>query len=854
MRQTLIDNPCADDIVKNTILEDFYVDDMLKSVQTVDSAKAIIHGVKQLLATGGFKLMKFATNHEDLSKLIPNCEKVTDTKFLKPLGLTWCASDDQLYFHDPAMKTDRITKRIMLSCIAAIYDPLGLMTPLIISGKLLFQDVSRMQLGWDEEIPQALHTKWISWARSFRRLEDLTISRCLQPADFDDAYVELHHFCDASMAAYGCCTYLRLTNKAGRVRNTLILAKGRLAPIKPVTIPRLELSAAVLSAKMDALLCSELRIKIDKRYFWTDSTIVLQYLNNRSKRFHTYVANRVGTILRFTDPASWHHIPSAQNAADILTRGALNKHFDDKAWFKGPCFLNEYHTNWPVEVAIPELCERDSELKCHVAQMCSVGAHRHPIETLAEHYSSWYALKKAVCWLKRIFQKLRNKTATSQKSITVAEMKEAAKLLIERAQENLTDDKSRERRTLNLYRGDDGLYRVGGRLQHALSGAKHQIYVPSGHIATLIVRDVHTRFGHVGREYVLAEVRQVYWISRKTVKSVLSKCVTCMRKNKPPHEQVMGQLPEERVTAYGYPFQFTGIDCFGPFMIKKARSEVKRYGCIFVCMASRAVHLEKLDTMETDSFINSLQRFIARRGRPSIIMSDQGTNFAGADNEISRAIKAWNNEQITSEMLQLNVEWKYNPPHASHMGGSWEALIKSVRNVLTTLLPANFKPSDEVMETLFCMVECILNNRPITKSSDDVNDLSPLRPNDLLLMREAKPLEVITSPSDLYKKRWKQVQYLSNTFWSRWIKEYLPELQRRQKWMKPRRDIKIGDLVLLVEGTPRNVWPLALVKEVNTAQDGHVRSVVVKTRSSLLVRPISKIVLLEGVCINYPID
>ncbi|XP_013888252.1 uncharacterized protein LOC106535729 [Austrofundulus limnaeus] len=309
----------------------------------------------------------------------------------------------------------------------------------------------------------------------------------------------------------------------------------------------------------------------------------------------------------------------------------------------------------------------------------------------------------------------------------------------------------------------------------------------------------------------------------------------------------MANLPADHVTPSQPPFTSVGVDYFGPINIKRGRSEVKRYGCLFTCLTTRAIHLEVAHTLDTDSFINALQRFMARRGTPLLIRSDNGMNFVGARHELQKALDEWNQQKIEKHLLQQETQWKFNPPTASHMGGVWERQIRSVRSILMNLTRQQTL-DDEGLMTFFCIVEKIVNGRPLTKLSEDPRDGQPLTPNDLLLLRP----ECTLPPGhfvkqDLYRRRWRQVQYLADVFWSRWVKEYLPDLQQRQKWYHPSRNYKVGDLVLILhESTPRSQWPLGLVTDVNIGTDGLVRSVQVKTLTGTYTRPIHKLCLLEG--------
>ena len=311
----------------------------------------------------------------------------------------------------------------------------------------------------------------------------------------------------------------------------------------------------------------------------------------------------------------------------------------------------------------------------------------------------------------------------------------------------------------------------------------------------------------------------------------------------------MANLPHDRVTPSLPPFSFVGVDCFGPFEVRRGRSIVKRYGVIFTCLNVRAIHIEVASSLDTDSFIHALRRFIARRGQPKEIRSDNGGNFVKGEKELRETIDEWNQSQIHEHLLQQNVQWLFNPPAGSHHGGVWERCIRTVRKVMKALVKEQIL-DEEGLSTLLCEVEAIVNGRPLTKLSDDPRDAAPLTPNHLLLLHAGT-----TTPPGLFqrneiyvRRRWRQVQYLADVFWRRWTREYLPSLQQRQKWGKESRNLEVGDVVLILnESTPRSSWPLGRILDVyHNKQDGLVRSVKLKTSTSVIIRPVDKLVLLEA--------
>jgi hypothetical protein len=329
----------------------------------------------------------------------------------------------------------------------------------------------------------------------------------------------------------------------------------------------------------------------------------------------------------------------------------------------------------------------------------------------------------------------------------------------------------------------------------------------------------------------------------------------------------MSNLPTERVEPSA-PFTYCAVDYFGPFSIKEKRSEIKRYGVLFTCMSSRAVHIETANSLDTDSFINALRRLIAVRGVIRQLRCDMGTNFVGAQRELNGDLLKLDEEQVKSYLMKHNcdfIPFKMNVPSASYMGGVWERQIRTARNVLQTLLgKCGAQLDDESLRTLMYEAMAIINSRPITvESIEDPTSIEPLTPNHLLHMKT----DIVLPPpgefqrEDIYvRRRWRRVQHMLNEFWKRWQSEYLQERNYRSKWNTTKVDLSKGDVVVIKDDNqPRNRWPLARVVEVLPSADGKIRKVKLRVSSSdtggrnsvsYLERPIQKLVLIckqEGI-------
>ena len=348
----------------------------------------------------------------------------------------------------------------------------------------------------------------------------------------------------------------------------------------------------------------------------------------------------------------------------------------------------------------------------------------------------------------------------------------------------------------------------------------------------------------------------------RAIATFIQQCVSCRRQRRPAEEQRMADLPTERLEP-SPPFTHCGMDCFGPFLVKQGRKVNKRYGLLFTCLSSRAIHVEMLDDMTTDAFISGLRCLIAIRGAIQQIRCDQGSNFIGAKNEFKDALKEVDTERLATFLSEKQCDFHMNAPYTSHAGGVWERQIRTVRSVLqATIELSSGRLDDASLRAFLYEAMAIVNNRPLTIDNlSDPNSLEPLTPNHLLTMKSVKALPPpgIFVREDMYaRKRWRHVQYLAEQFWSRWRKEYLASIAIRQRWHLPRRNLQIGDIVMMHENDlPRNEWRLGRVADTITDSDGLVRRVKVCLgdrnlgkkgerlgKKSVLERSVQKLVLL----------
>ena len=491
-----------------------------------------------------------------------------------------------------------------------------------------------------------------------------------------------------------------------------------------------------------------------------------------------------------------------------------------------------------------------------------------PLKETLTNYSSWSKMVNIMGWLLRFAHNLQKTCSQLPKKtepyLTNSEREEAAERVIHMAQteffsleiESLQKGEdiptSSSLLQLQPFLDEKQILRVGGRLRKAPVSieARHQVILHAKDwIAKPLITNYHKLCIDEGLELLLSALRQKFWIigGRPLAKRIIKDCMTCKRRKVKPVNPRMADLPKARV-AIGCPVFFnSGVDFFGPLQVKIRRSIVKRWGCIFTCLTTRAVHLEVAEGLDADTFINCLRRFVNRRGTPKMIMSDCGTNFKGADEELKRALRELDNNRIGELSAERNIKWQYNPPEAPHMGGAWERLVRCVKGPLKLMLK-NHAVTDFQLLTIFTEAENIVNSRPLTAVSDDVNDYEALTPNHFLIGRPNANLPImLPCDTSLFgRKRWKQTQALTEHFWRRFTKEYLPLLTIRTKWHKEQRNIEVGDLVLVIDkDMPRGKWKLGRIQETYPGDDGHVRAVQVKTPTGVYTRPVVKLCLLE---------
>lgn len=843
-----------------------YVDDLIAGAPTEEEAVELQKQLIDLLRLGGFELRKWVSNSPKLLQHLPAThqespvflQSASDPHF-SILGIHWSSVSD-CFKYNLNFTCDAPTKRKVLSLIAQIYDPCGFLSPCTMTAKRFMQLLWTSGNTWDEPLSPDLALKWQNFVSELKHIVDISIPRAITLPNA--IRCDIHGFSDASETGFAAVVYLRCAT-ATEVRVNQIFSKTRAAPLKRVTLPRLELCAAHLLANLVSYCKSQLSstLEISSINLWCDSTVTLSWIQTPPYRLKTYVANRVAQIQDLIPPHCWRHVSSIDNPADCASRGILPSQLvNHTLWWHGPAWLQLPSSDWPRLDFTPIDVLSMDEVKSTPLTVL-VTAPQHQWDLLVK-FSSWIKLLHVTAYVLRFITHSRRKERQSG-PLSCSEVQAAKHCIFQLIQQEAFADEIRciqDNRTcssriqrLAPFIDQDGLLRVGGRLRHAniSQDSRHPCILPKKHyVIDLLIDYTHIQHLHAGAQLTLALLSRDVWIlsARSVVRSRIYHCLTCFRQKPRNTSPLMGDLPKPRVTP-ARPFLSTGIDYGGPFDIKihnlRSIRHIKGYICIFVCLVTKAVHIEVPTDLTTDSFIAALTRFVSRRGLCTDIYSDCATNFVGARNALQEIVNSTGRQQIQNFSLERNINFHFNPPAAPHQGGLWESAIKSAKHHLKRVLGIHV-PTLTQFNTLVCQVEAMLNSRPLTALSSDPNDFQALTPGHFLIgapLASVPELRLADIP-DNRLTQWQLYRALNQRIWKRWSREYLHTLQQRLKWTKPTRNLQVGDLVLLHQDTPPLTWPLARVTKVTLGQDNTVRVVEVKTPHGTLTRPAVKIFLL----------
>ena len=857
-------------------LRDLYVDDLVSGVDTVEEAERYVRSSQSIFQKAGMNLGKWRTTSDLFSK-VEGDQTVEMSKNLnvltlsdaKVLGLTWCQDTDELSLHwTESAPMVMNTKRRILKIVAQIFDPLGFVAPFVVVLKILFQRLWVLSLDWDDLVPDDIEREASRWFQDFLRLKIQVPRKYFYTGLLELAVsgrLQIHVFSDASLKAYGSVVFFRALCPDGLVRLSFVMAKPKVAPLKAVTLPRLELLAALVGSRLCAYVRKSLvGLESVPCFFWSDSQIVLSWINSHPSQFKIFVSNRVAEIQSLSSPTDWRFCRSENNPADVISRGCSLDSLDENSWLCGPRWLLNSEGEWnsgerrSVHSSLDHPDARP-ELKVHVGFTQVMDLSRW--SWLKKRHSCFTRLVRVVAWLLRFKDNARAQNVRTSVELGLDELATAQDCCLRWCQmESFPEEYSLLQQGNSISKSSPlwvlnprfhvtrKLLCVSTRLDFSHENPDFVFPIILSHrcrMTELIISDVHVRSSHAGVQLTLMELRRKFWClkGRRTVRSVIQRCLVCKRFSAKSFSPSPAPLPRDRVVL-SPPFTITGVDYAGPLYIT---GKEKVYLCLFTCATTRAVHFELCESLLASDFLMAFTRFISRRGQPKKVYSDNGTHFRCGDRLLKEEFDRLSSSEVHDFCVDKAIEWIFIPPASPWWGGWWERLVGLVKRLLVRILGHSLLSLKE-LHTIVCCCESIINRRPLTYLYDDPDCLLPLSPSHFLLPRtggepDFSVLDVPFSGSD-FRKRYRLKESLLSSFFSRWSREYLGELRnfhRESDSFHPQE----GQVVLIECEGKRQNWPIGIIETVFPGRDNLVRVARVRTSSGHMIRPVQKLYSLE---------
>ena len=668
------------------------------------------------------------------------------------MGLTWDCQRDILEFGlgkigKEVRSNPRPTKRGILSTLASLFDPQGLVSPVGITAKILFQELCVAKLEWDDPLPEDQCSRWETWLKDLLMVRTISFPRCFIDKSLGEVVsYQLHGFADASKKAYCAMVYLVCKTKE-TTYTKLLCAKSRVAPLKELSIPRLELmSARILATLMDTVIKAlEFEVKIDSVHYWLDSKTALYWIFNNGE-WKQFVQHRVNEILRLSEKDGWGHVPGVENPADLGSRGVTASHLkDSKLWWEGPEWLRKEKDQWPISIDLESSQEIGAERK-RANVLIALEKEPNGVRNVIDinRFSNLGKLLRVTAYVKRFVRNLKQRMERKELELgklDVKELEEAERTWILDSQQNLKETAKYKKLVENLGVVEENEIMVcKGRLANSdlTFRAKFPIILPKDDKFTeLIILDCHEKVHHCKERGTLAELRSRFWVTkgRQYVKRLIRNCFLCRKlEGKPYNLPPIAMLPDFRVTE-APPFSKSGVDFAGPLYVKSSTGEMNKcYIALFTCCVTRAVHLELVENLLASTFVNGLRRFCSRRGTPTLMVSDNAKTFKST---VKLLKKLASDSTVTNFLDSRRISWRFNIEWAAWMGGFFERMVGTVKRCLRKVL-GNARLSFDELSTVLTEVESTVNSRPLTYLYDDLEEA--LTPSHLMFGRRLSPL------------------------------------------------------------------------------------------------------------------
>ena len=886
------------------VLRSLFVDDNIGGAEDTTEAFQLYRRLKEVFLAAGLDLRKWCTNDVELQVKINECERLRNGDGMKievkssskVLGIPWSvANGDEYHIATHAIYLQAmdivISQREIARIIGMIFDLLGVIAPIVVSFKVFFQKVTQLKGRWDDVLPPEFQLEWVKLVEMLRDDSLFRVKRyhfgSRKLKDFQK--FTIHGFSDSSDVAYAAVVYIVAEMANGIKVSDFVTAKTKVAPVKKVSTPRLELCGCLLLSTLLTNVDRALEgvVSVAEKVCWSDSVDALCWVKNEKKHRKPFVENRAKKIRKVAPPEWWRHVPTDINPADIASRGVKTPRSVTKEirkFIDGPGLLQQNPIEWPDDLSKDALSsnpdpeeeqvtvnctfEANMEVICLFVQDEATGKPTQKVKVFEERrpklteivtvddFSCVWKLFRVTGWVRRFVGNYRRKIRGEPLItgfLSMQELKEAEIMWIISVQRGLEDQSKQLNNTLGLYVDEDNVLRCKGRLQNAelTVHQKNPILIPgNAPFAKLLVVDAHRRTAHGGKKDTIVQLRSKYWVTkaRNLVRHMLHSCPRPCRRleGKAFKSAEAAQLPSFRVQQ-SFPFTNTGVDYLGPVLVRQVyddkRTEMhKTWVVLYTCAVTRAVHLDMVPDLSASAFIRSLKRFIGRRGVPNLMISDSATCFKNEE------------VKLNEELLRLQVKWRFIVEASPWWGGFWERLVQTVKRSLRKVL---FRASVnyEELQTVIIDVEGIINSRPLTYLyDDDVEEV--LTPSHLLLGRRL--LSTFDEPFDdgvdvdsaVITKRMKYLKSLSDHYWKRFRDEYLLELRSQHvQGGDPTRVPEAGEVVVIEGTTKRNDWRLGVITSFITGADNRNRAAVVRTfdgsKTRLIQRPIERLYPIE---------
>lgn len=881
------------DAVK-VITERRFVDDGNAGAKSESDLRELFNDVELILQTGGFQISKVSSNSKVLMQILPDKLKSTGfmTNFIHPdctnahpnhatLGMGWDPANDKQFllnvnevykFAMAAPHHIKPTKRHVIGIVPRIYDVFQILAPFTVSAKLLLHNIWGQKIGWDEILPDPLADRWLKWVQEIPMLEQIQIERCVLPQNADILYFSLEAFSDASKDIAACAVYSRIETTAGEVKVSLLASKTRI-PKEELSLPRKELSSAVLASETVADLNKVLKLDPADLNFWGDSKIVLAWLDKSPKSWQTWVGNRVEKVRQiFPEGENRRHVRSKANPADIPTRpqSIENDLFGPRGnmWFNGPDFLKRTHPGWrdldsktQTLLSEEEIIEVNKELRPVKIQTFSLISKNVQDKRVLSPARYEY-LDKSIGTLSQVFSAVAIFLRAIKKkcvfSVNAVDNRKSAENYFWRLDQlemfpeefvaleagfNVSSN-SKLKNFDPFFDRENQLIRAGGRLMHLDSSFefKHPIIAPfEGAMTRRYIERAHKKVGHLGLDTVRNEIRKTIWCLKPTrsIKSALNACVVCKKYRAQSTAQKMGPLPSVRVKNEPTIWQNTMVDFAGPIFVREHGRCSKMYIALFTCLETRALHAELCENMELSEFVRVFDIFTNVRNSPARVYSDNAQTFKSTSKFLIDVFRQWNLEQLDVEMNIRGIEWIFNVDLSPHRFACVERQVGLVKPILIKTIGKAVVERTEFQALLQSAVRCV-NARPYTTVTADQNldDSLPLTPQHFINGdMEPKSIPQVQmpeiegeTPKAKCTRRWNYRLKLLSEMGKKYQEQYLSQQIARQKWRLTNNPMKVNDLCLVkIKNYKKLNYPMARVIEaIPSGTDNLIRTYRIK--------------------------